>query len=332
MSKAKAPKMPAEVVKESENTVKEVGKFNKAARNFGRFGEAAKTGLKIGGRVATVAAVGIDAYDFVKSKDKVKTGAKIAGGWSSAAAGAAIGTAIAPGIGTAIGGALGYAIGSWGTGKVVDKVRQANAANKVQNGSLNANQYLNKNVATPFTNTVNRSTSWGRNLIKNFMRGRDSAGMSMAGWLNSKIYIPFASIVSRSTSWGRTLMNNFVRGMHQVSIPAPSIGMPGALISATKHAAGGIFNRPHLGLVAEGGYSEAVIPLNRSNRSLSLYNETGKQLGVNSSSHSSAVINLYMDGAVKAQVISNNGNIEEIAHRAGEIVVQKITAELANLA
>jgi hypothetical protein len=39
--------------------------------------------------------------------------------------------------------------------------------------------WLNNLLYEPFREYVNRAESWGRNLIGNFMRGRDSAGMSM---------------------------------------------------------------------------------------------------------------------------------------------------------
>ena len=54
-------------------------------------------------------------------------------------------------------------------------------------------------------------------------------------------------------------------------------------IEAVPHATGGIFTKPHVGLVAEAGYAEAVIPIDGSARSLSLLQQTGELLGVNSS-------------------------------------------------
>jgi|GEM_PF-6967733 len=48
---------------------------------------------------------------------------------------------------------------------------------------------------------------------------------------------------------------------------------------ATPHAAGGIFTRPHLGLVAEAG-PEAIIPMNRSSRSMGLLQRANQMMGV----------------------------------------------------
>lgn len=52
-----------------------------------------------------------------------------------------------------------------------------------------------------------------------------------------------------------------------------------ATVSASLHALGGIFDEPHLGIVAEAG-PESIIPLDGSDRSLSLFEQTGEMLGV----------------------------------------------------
>lgn len=64
---------------------------------------------------------------------------------------------------------------------------------------------------------------------------------------------------------------------------------------ATKYADGGYINRPHLGLVGEAG-PEMIIPLspNRHDRALSLYEQTGKALGVRPYANGGLV-----DGSVK---------------------------------
>lgn len=48
-----------------------------------------------------------------------------------------------------------------------------------------------------------------------------------------------------------------------------------------KHASGGIFSNPHLGLVAEAGFPESIIPIRKSERSISLWERTGMMLGQN---------------------------------------------------
>lgn len=52
-----------------------------------------------------------------------------------------------------------------------------------------------------------------------------------------------------------------------------------ATVSASLHALGGIFDEPHLGIVAEAG-PESIIPLDGSERSMSLFEQTGEMLGV----------------------------------------------------
>lgn len=50
-------------------------------------------------------------------------------------------------------------------------------------------------------------------------------------------------------------------------------------VHVAMHALGGIFNRPHMGVVAEAG-PEAIIPLNKSRRSRVLYQQAGRAMGM----------------------------------------------------
>ncbi len=65
-----------------------------------------------------------------------------------------------------------------------------------------------------------------------------------------------------------------VQSMRQTALKFGSSGQP-----VTLHAEGGIFDQPHLGLVAEAG-PEAVIPLNGSNNAKSLWQRAGEALGL----------------------------------------------------
>lgn len=265
----------------STKTIAETGaglsKLNKALPTLGK--AVSKAALPL--TVAT------EAYGVYKAKDKVTATAGSIGGLGGSLAGAKLGamlgTAIMPGIGTVIGGALG-GIGGYFGGRLIGEkaVELAKGPSTATKSSTEMNGYLNREVYEPFRNTVNRAESWGRNLIINFTRGRDSAGMSMGGWLNSQVYLPFRSIVVRAESWGRNMMLNFVSGMQQVKVPpvqANGVAQPTKKIE--KHAYGGILNRPHLGLVAEEG-PEAIIPLSpkQRQRALSLWQEAGRYLGV----------------------------------------------------
>lgn len=48
-----------------------------------------------------------------------------------------------------------------------------------------------------------------------------------------------------------------------------------------KHANGGIFSTPHIGMVAEAGYDEAIIPIDGSANAYNLLGQTAQMLGVN---------------------------------------------------
>lgn len=48
-----------------------------------------------------------------------------------------------------------------------------------------------------------------------------------------------------------------------------------------KHANGGIFSTPHIGMVAEAGYDEAIIPIDGSPNAYNLLGQTAQMLGVN---------------------------------------------------
>ena len=49
--------------------------------------------------------------------------------------------------------------------------------------------------------------------------------------------------------------------------------------SFSEHAEGGIFDEPHFGVLAEAG-PEAYVPLDKSRRSLSIWQQAGQALGV----------------------------------------------------
>ena len=209
----KATKQVVGVSKNASQAVKTVKTVSKAG--------ILKGVSKVAGRAALPLAIGLEAYDIYKSQDKVKATGKAGGGLAGAAlgakGGAALGTMVLPGVGTVIGGLLGgaggYLAGSFAGGKAVDVARGTGAQPAyAAAGGASTRQYLEQEVYEPFREYVNRAESWGRNLIGNFMRGRDSAGMSMRGWLNNLLYEPFREYVNRAESWGRNLIGNFMRG------------------------------------------------------------------------------------------------------------------------
>ena len=89
----------------------------------------------------------------------------------------------------------------------------------------------------------------------------------------------WASPYSASGAVNVTLTANY-----SLANPTKTISFGGgatgsATVSASLHALGGIFDEPHLGIVAEAG-PESIIPLDGSDRSLSLFEQTGEMLGV----------------------------------------------------
>jgi hypothetical protein len=92
----------------------------------------------------------------------------------------------------------------------------------------------------------------------------------------------FLQDIGDKVSW---VANKF-KGLIGLQESSSQSGVGGVKIAETAypHATGGIFNRPHLGLVAEAGYPEAIIPINNSARARTLYQQTGELLGMNSAS------------------------------------------------
>lgn len=283
------------------------------------------------GKIAVPLGILASTINITTAKDKGRQAGHEVGGWAGAwggaKVGASVGSAIYPGIGTAVGGGIGALAGGlgggWLGGKVVDlnrrlfgptpvnaaepgtmpKMASGNTAEEMgrnmvkdfmsgrDSAGMSMSGWLNTKVYEPFREYVNRANLWGRNLIRNFMSGRNSAGLSMSGWLNTKIYLPFRSIVSRSASWGRNMIFNFNAGMKQVPISTPKVPTLQAPKTRTfgsissirpnllPHASGGIFTKPHIGLVAEDG-PESIIPHKRDTNSAELWAKTGEQLGL----------------------------------------------------
>lgn len=92
----------------------------------------------------------------------------------------------------------------------------------------------------------------------------------------------------------------------------------GGELRAARHASGGIFTRPHLGLVAEAG-PEAVIPLRPSPRAVALWQEAGRHIGVGG-----VVVN------VSGVTVNVGANIDEAVEPIGREIVRRVKAALQN--
>ena len=89
----------------------------------------------------------------------------------------------------------------------------------------------------------------------------------------------------------------------------------GAGYGATKHATGGIFTQPHMGLVAEAG-AESIIPLSPSKRTrgIDLWRETGELLGVRP----------YANGGIVGGIKADDSDIPVAAGSSGGGVTIKV--------
>ena len=73
-------------------------------------------------------------------------------------------------------------------------------------------------------------------------------------------------------------------------------------VKVAAHATGGIFTTPHVGMVAEAGYAESIIPIDGSQHAYDLYRQTGQLLGIKDNPNS--IANL----AKRVEAISQKNN------------------------
>lgn len=286
---------------------------NKALRAVG-------TGSKLLGRANTALAVGASVYDVATAKDKVKAAGRAAGGlggaWAGGAAGAALGTMIFPGVGTVVGGLIGsaggYMAGNWAGGKAVDAVRGTNY--QKQEPSLNrANQFANKarekypevpKIPPNLFSGVKASAGKLKSALDRASSGVQSlAGMGSVGGGASKAASALYAVLAQSPTWVNTLhtkisaadnaMTNLISRANNAKFPTGSSGSGktksskkgkgkgNKLFPISLHAKGGIFNKPHLGMVSEAGYPESIVPIRPGDpNALSIYHKTGEMLGL----------------------------------------------------
>lgn len=146
-------------------------------------------------------------------------------------------------------------------------------------------------IATEFGQLAAKCQPGGEAFVQGANTWGQQAYQNIANWADQMA----AVVVDRLSSAWSQISAQFSAGLN-VNVTTTS--------SAVPHAEGGIFSSPHLGLVAEAGVPEAVIPLDRSQRSMGLYNEAGKALGIPSvSSGGSGSASVTF-----APVVTINGN------------------------
>lgn len=108
-------------------------------------------------------------------------------------------------------------------------------------------------------------------------KGNDNIA-SVYDYVGGLVRSAWANPYSASGTVNVTLTANY-----SLANPTKTISFGGgatgsATVTAALHAAGGIFDEPHLGMVAEAG-PEAIIPLDGSGNAMELWQEAGKRLG-----------------------------------------------------
>ncbi|MEG0689249.1 MAG: hypothetical protein RR466_11220, partial [Hungatella sp.] len=92
-------------------------------------------------------------------------------------------------------------------------------------------------------------------------------------------------------------------------------GKPVQIPGGTAHADGGIFNEPHFGVFGEAG-KEAFIPIDRSRRSRSIWEQTGEELGMFSNNVTNSSQSSDDSRITYAPVYHVSGGNEESVRRA----------------
>lgn len=108
-------------------------------------------------------------------------------------------------------------------------------------------------------------------------KGNDNIA-SVYEYVGGLVWSAWANPYSASGTVNVTLTANY-----SLANPTRTISFGGgatgsATVTASLHATGGIFDEPHLGMVAEAG-PEAIIPLDGSGNAMELWQEAGKRLG-----------------------------------------------------
>jgi len=117
--------------------------------------------------------------------------------------------------------------------------------------------------------------------------------------------------------------------------------------TVTKHALGGIFTKPHIGVVAERS-AEAVIPLTRTQRAYELWQKAGVQIGalntayptetkpvvrVESGAKTSKVVNVNLDtrGLVEEVVINNQADVDKAVDKIVDTLAPALRKAFSNM-
>ena len=143
---------------------------------------------------------------------------------------------------------------------------------EIQNLLKPITNWVNKNILKPIVNLFNTGLKTD---LTNAMRGVANAIISILNSLINKLNLIVSPIRGLIVAIGKVLGKNYT--MSNIKIP-----------TIPKLATGGIVNRPTLANLGEGGYKEAVLPLDRNTEWM---NELAKKINSNG-----GVVNVYLDG------------------------------------
>jgi len=348
------------------------------------FGKVAK----VAGKVAMPLAIAGELYDISKAENKAAAAAKSIGGLGGAWAGAKLGASAGAGIGaffggigavpgavigSIVGGLGGYLGGKWIAGKVIEPAKPPEV--KVPKDSMPAtmgetsailasfNANL-QNLATDITEKMNgwAEQAWNITAVAtafaaNLQEKATDIISKMGGWGEqawniTAISTAFAanlqskadSIIANGEALSSALAGATARAE---ALSVPSVGS----VPTVAHAMGGMFNRPHMGLVAEAG-PEVIIPLSSRlrDRALSLWQMAGDYLGVRpyasggfagftpipatipspAPSNIGGDINITVAG-ITVQLSNNELDEEAVALRIGWRILHEVKKKLENM-
>lgn len=133
---------------------------------------------------------------------------------------------------------------------------------------------------------VDWGKEWGENFAKGIKEGTSSIPDDMKKIMNDvknavpdDIKLPVTITATTAQTSISEAGASLADAVHSMWKKTAGKGSSSTNEKPKKHASGGIFTKEHLGIVAEAGYPESVIPIRKSERSISLWQRTGALLG-----------------------------------------------------
>lgn len=197
-----------------------------------------------------------------------------------------------------------YNLGTWL--HLDDEVSAESPAAELAKKYLDTKDLANLDLATPLSKSSKKGGKAAATTIKDTVKTELNSGVSATMPVNIKGNYTVSSdenLVKKDTSNGAVAKN--------------SVKVPG-------HATGTISTKEHLAMVSEKNKAEAIIPLDGSKRSRSLYRETGRLLGEGQGQSSSVFapqIHITMSGSASNQ---DAEKIRKIVEKQVEASYQKM--------